>query len=384
MIAKSFAEIDRADLSALVTNGVAQGRTIEFRQKPPGDADSEKSGFLADVCSMANTAGGDLIYGVTAPSGFAESIEGVPLGSDEVEIQALSSLLNDGIDPPLPEVQIKTLRGFPSGSVLILRVPRSWAAPHMVKFKGASKFFGRNSAGKFQMDVGEIRAAIGLSERLADRIRDFRRERLSTVLEGTMPTPLAANPKIVLHLIPLEAFSLGRQIPGPMLKEHQSWFHPVAQDSDQLRYNLDGFLIVGDGAVKRGIQGYCQVFRTGIVESVDAGFLKADDKKIPGEAFEQELISIIHSYLQGLKRLDMAPPIFILLSLLGVRGHQMAGPADRAPPRPATIDRDHLLLPEIMVEAYPDRIESHLRPLFDALWNASNWPQSPYFRGEEY
>ena len=70
MIAKSFAEIDRADLSALVTNGVAQGRTIEFRQKPPGDTDSEKSGFLADVCSMANTAGGDLIYGVTAPSGF--------------------------------------------------------------------------------------------------------------------------------------------------------------------------------------------------------------------------------------------------------------------------------------------------------------------------
>jgi hypothetical protein len=40
--------------------------------------------------------------------------------------------------------------------VLRIRIPPSWAAPHIVTFQGLSRFYPRNSAGKYPLDAGEI------------------------------------------------------------------------------------------------------------------------------------------------------------------------------------------------------------------------------------
>ncbi len=66
MILKPIYEVGTDDLQALVDNGVRESKTIEYKLELPGNADSEKAKFLASVSSLANTAGGDHLFGVRA------------------------------------------------------------------------------------------------------------------------------------------------------------------------------------------------------------------------------------------------------------------------------------------------------------------------------
>ncbi|MCD6594362.1 ATP-binding protein, partial [bacterium] len=64
MIAKNIDQISEEDLQALIDNSVLEGKTIEYKQSLPGNSDSDKKEFLADISSFANASGGDLIYGI--------------------------------------------------------------------------------------------------------------------------------------------------------------------------------------------------------------------------------------------------------------------------------------------------------------------------------
>ena len=70
MIDKAIDKIEPADLERLVQNGVAEGRTLEYKEELPGGTDDDRREFLGDVSAFANASGGDLIYGAEElPSG---------------------------------------------------------------------------------------------------------------------------------------------------------------------------------------------------------------------------------------------------------------------------------------------------------------------------
>ena len=71
--------------------------------------------------------------------------------------------------------------------MLIIRIRKSWSAPHMVTFKGAARFYSRNSTGKYPLDVSEIRTAFSVSETLPDRLKNFRQHRLSLIASMRHP-----------------------------------------------------------------------------------------------------------------------------------------------------------------------------------------------------
>ena len=74
MIPKNINDILGDDLTALITNGVAEGRTIDYNRDLPGNADADKKEFLADVSSLANTVGGDLVFGMDEEQGIPMDI----------------------------------------------------------------------------------------------------------------------------------------------------------------------------------------------------------------------------------------------------------------------------------------------------------------------
>jgi hypothetical protein len=49
---------------------------------------------------------------------------------------------------------------------------------------------------------------------------------------------------------------------------------------------------------------------------------------------------------------------------------------------PAPIDRDDLVIPEVLVQDVPAAAHAVLKPLFDAVCNAGGWPRSPYYTDE--
>jgi hypothetical protein len=72
----------------------------------------------------------------------------------------------------------------------------------MVAFKHLSRFFTRNSAGKYQLDVREIRAAFASSDDLRRRITAFHTGRLGKIIANEAPISLPVTSKIIFHSHP--------------------------------------------------------------------------------------------------------------------------------------------------------------------------------------
>jgi len=379
---KPFESIDQDDLQALVDNQVSEGKRIDFKLELPRGTDSAKKEFLADVSSFANTVGGYLLYGVKEQNSIASEICGVQVTDPDAEIRRLENMVRDGIEPRIPGVSIRSVPLKTSKVVIIIKIPRSWALPHMVTFKGHGRFYARNSAGKYPLDVQELRSLFALSETVAERIRNFRAERLFRVISGETPVALDGDvAKIVLHVVPMSSFHAGHQLGVSEISEAASRYvspHWGRRD----RYNFDGFLRfrMWDSHIAAA---YIQIFRNGCIEAVDAYMLRADGERrvIPSRLFEKELIEALQQFLALQKELGIEPPFVVMLSLIGVSGYVMAAGRSWAV-EPIPIDRDSLVVPEILVEDH--EVEPHrvMKPIFDTVWNAAGWPESPYYDKE--
>lgn len=104
---KPLASISEADLQYLLGNKVREGKDIEYKRSFPGNAESDKKEFLADVSSFANTNGGHLIYGIEETGGVPTAIPGLTLPDLDAAIQRLDNLIRDGLQPRLTGVQIE-------------------------------------------------------------------------------------------------------------------------------------------------------------------------------------------------------------------------------------------------------------------------------------
>jgi Schlafen, AlbA_2 len=379
MINRRFDLIEQNDIDALVANEVHESRTIEYKEILPGQSDAEKREFLADISAFANASGGDLIYGIKEKrdadgktTGVAEQITGVSITNHDAEIGRLENILRDGIDPRLPNVQVRHLDGFPQGSVILFRIAKSWAAPHMVIYGGTSRFYSRNNRGKYQLDVGEIRSAFALSQSLPEKIRRFRDDRLGKIVGDDLPVLLPPNAKIIMHMLPIAAFDPATNVDISRVDGMSVKFMPIGVSGWDSRYNLDGFLTFTPEYRSQHNRAYVQLFRNGAIEAISSHTL--DMKSIPAGAFEFQLATALGVFLRAEQELGFAPPIFVLVSLLGVKGYKIEGFPSSDP-----IDRDLLLLPDAIIENYNASPKEVLHHIFDAVWQAAGFPRCLIF-----
>ncbi|MBP8000894.1 MAG: ATP-binding protein [Chloroflexi bacterium] len=382
MINKPFDAIEKSDIDFLVTEKVAEQRTIEYKSNLLIGPDKDKKEFLADVSSFANASGGDILYGVEEEKDSTGKGTGRPevaLGLTNINIDALKltlhNLIRDGIDPRIPVVQIKAIEGFPNGHVVLIRISKSWSPPHMVKLGGSSRFYSRVSSGKYQLDATEIRAAFVLSEALPERIKSFRIERLAKIIADETPVPILPLPKLVLHVLPLSAFTQSFQVDLQQVALDPPF--PLFVNNLDNRYNLDGFLTFRRDRESAVCDAYLQVFRSGAMEAVDTIFLtwRQNNTVIFPLELSQELINSATLYLKHMKQWEIHPPVVIMLTLLGVKDRIIKGNEFR-PYQIHSIDRNDLLLPEIVVEDFDAHVPTVLRPIFDSLWQSAGWARS--------
>src|SRR5258706_6717966 len=93
---KPLGAIEPAELEALLTDEVREGRGLEFKEKVGSD-DAAKREFLADVSSLANAAGGDLVIGVKEKDGVASELIGLERADADGEVLRLENILRHGI-----------------------------------------------------------------------------------------------------------------------------------------------------------------------------------------------------------------------------------------------------------------------------------------------
>ena len=114
-------------------------------------------------------------------------------------------MIGTGLEPRLPHIDFQFVDVGDGRHVIVVRVPHSWVAPHRVRRN--DKFYGRNSAGKYPLDVGELRTAFTLSEGVAERIRAFREDRIARIYGRETPVPIHDGGQMILHVLPLVAFT---------------------------------------------------------------------------------------------------------------------------------------------------------------------------------
>jgi hypothetical protein len=298
----------------------------------------------------------------------------------------LENIIRDGIRPRIAGLHLRTLDGFTNGLVLLIRIQKSYVAPHMVTFQEHTRFYSRNSKGKYPLDVGEIRAAFALSESLPERIRQFRDERLARIIAGETPVPLPEDHvRFVLHLLPIRALDPTFRVdPNRAAYQATKIGPPCSLGGYDHRYNFDGFLTYATFHRSEVAISYVQLFRNGAIEVVEGGTLEPPTRNNSVMRFshwEAELIKRVPSYFTMQQDLGLEPPTVLLLSISGVKGYGIGTERhDWRPPH--RIERDTLILPDILVENYATPADAILRPAFDAVWQAAGWNGSQSYNKE--
>lgn len=366
MINKSLRDISKEDLDALITNQVSESRTLDYKQAlTPG----KSSDFLEDVCALANTAGGDLILGMTAsdgiPTGYA-----LMKGPADAQILAMENSIRDGLEPRLVGTDVWPIEIEKGGLVYVIRVPRSWNAPHRVIT--TKRFMGRNSRGNYALDISELRGAFASAEAIPERIRAFRASRIIRVHSGDTPFTMPAGAKLVVHLVPLQAFSTASVIDLRGI-ESAGALPLIALTGAVSRRNLDGILSFKS---REDAAAYTQLFHNGVIEAVVSIPWHPKPGDFYQDWFEVEATKSIDRYLDLLEKKHIAPPVYLFLTLLGFKQAVIIYGNSPWIERTDPLDRDIADFPEIVLNALTMDLEA--RQLFiDRVWQAFGHDESP-------
>jgi hypothetical protein len=276
-------------------------------------------------------------------------------------------------------VAIREVRLRNGNVAVLLRVPWSWAQPHMVRMDQVNRFYYRHSAGKDIMNVNQLRAAFALTTRLDEQIGAFRRERISLIKEGAgghlTPPP---GPTVIVHVVPFESFRSGftLDLEGAM-EQAQGGLLPLGTGSNGHRFNLDGVYCFDN---VQPCNAYTQVFRNGIIESASRKLLVTYEgrKLIPCGAVPRDVIQHLRSVISFFQKLNIPPPLVTMMTLVNVREYEFVTSADIGY-YTHRVDRDDLHLPETIVKDLSESPIDICRPIFDALFNAAGYPKWPEY-----
>lgn len=381
-------QIDAARLETLRVDGVREGRQLEYKEALPGSSDEDKREFLGDVTSFANGAGGDLIFGIRErreagkATGEIEAIVGLPGLIVDAEQLRLEAMIRDSVDPRMPPLSFHEIRRDSDPPCLLVRVPRSWAGLHMVTYKNLSRFYSRNSAGKYQLDVHEIRAGFFAAETAFERLRRFRVERVARILALEAPIPIAAGPKLILHALPISGLDevWARVLTMDELKI-VSGLGLIGGTTSTWRFNLDGFVVnTYRGDLSR--ECYTQLFRDGGIEALSGSAITKDERRGGFYAWgmEQQVINGFAIYQKFWQEVGVAPPLLIGLTLSGVKGWKVLRHPYGFYDLDAMLDREVVSPPEVIMSNLASPADVVLHPLFDFVWNGGGWRGSPNYK----
>ena len=380
----NFEQVQEADLDQLITGQVPEGLHIEYKLRTYGNTDADKREFLKDVTGLANTMGGHLLLGIDAQAGIPRSIPGLPGINTDDELQRLEQILQSSVDPRIPGVRLRRIALRNGEHAIAIRVPRSWSLPHMVTFRGINRFHRRNSAGCYEASLEELRAMFNTDSQISSQFQAFRESRIAHLRGGgsTYGRNLEGNGQLILHVFPLSSFAGGSRIDLGAVMTRQSEFAPLeAGTASTFRFNIDGAL------TERGypnLYGYTQIYRNGRIESTKGNIIQNDNRgrsALPAYDIEHKSILTLRRIVWGLQAIDVPPPYFVALSVLGcsnARYHVRTDPfADPPPP----IYSDIAALPEGRIDTFGtnENYDAALKPAFDCLWNSAGHTHDQWF-----
>jgi hypothetical protein len=383
LLGQSFDEITAKTLQALIDAGATESARLDFKQKSYGSSDDEKKELLKDVSSFANTLGGYLVVGVAESEGVAKKLSPLNDLDADKELLRLENICRTGIEPPISGLRMKRL-DVAEGVLFLVMVPRSFNPPHRVTFRNSNRFYARNSAGVHELSLEELRALFGQKRRIEKKARSFVSERINRLRhnEGFAPLPVSKG-ILLIHLIPLQDFGLGRQIDVATICRNLSPFSPIHSSGYSRLINLDGCCLYHGNDPSFG---YTQIFRDGTVEATiaDLVFETAGERRISALSIMNYTHEALSNYIPAMKELGASPPILVHLSALEVFQTRLAVEQKFSYREGSKYGQSDIRLPPSVIEEFRTGGD-HDDILFEQMsyfWNAFGYERCFYFDAE--
>lgn len=376
-----FDSLVEQDLRELIDGQVPEGLRIDYKLTLYGTSDADKRELLKDISAFANLQGGHIVLGMEENAGVATRLAGMTALDPDAEILRMEQITRTGLEPRISGLRFKAVPIAPNNHALVIRVPRSWNPPHRVTAQGSNRFYVRHSAGVHEPSVEELRTLFTQSASALEQARQFREERSRFIRDGRGDRPLVGGGRLILHIVPVAAFSGAINVDVEQAHAQRQAFSPIGAGGMTPRFNYFGFINERGGEQNNG---YTQIFRNGSLEATMAGLVR-DDREgrhfIPGLALERYFFEVLSPYIIGLRDIGVPPPLILMLTLEGVQGARYAVMDNRWGDEEVPLPADVLTLPECTLEDYGTEVDHHraVRPAFDALWNAIGYARSQFF-----
>ena len=356
--------------------GKEEGKFLEFKSELKIETTEEKREFLADVSSFSNANGGDLILGVNENNGIATSINGISIENTDKFKQRIENLTRDCISPNIPPIKFQIIK-LNSGKYLVaISITESFNKPHSITLNKSLRVYSRNSSGKYPLDIFDIKDIILGSADVLKKINDFRNSRVFSIVNQDLPIKFenGESAKYIIHIIPQQAFiqKLNADLNG--IRTWTSLIMPLNADYCQQRLNFEGIYSYTSGSNFSVVTKYFQFFRNGIIESVNGNFTSKQyniEKGVWGNLISEGAISLVKQAITIYQKLDISPPIYILISLMDIKDHCFILDPSRFPwAGNRYFEQNELICPEVVINDFNVDLKNEFKFIFDMIWNA--------------
>lgn len=388
---KPFTAVSLADVEDLIARGIPESQQLDYK-RDLALSDRGKVEILKDVSALANAEGGTLIYGVAEGEddrrGYPVAVPGLGISPDST-LLALTTLLADGFDERLSGVLLRFLPTGDNRHVLVVRVPASPLAPHMISIPTSGpRFYLRSNSANVPMNMRQVKEAVMRRETALERAEqlvasrlDVLREAASAPVTGTQERPASTRSQIVVHVVPLFPAPGGWGIGDPDVDAKLRRMPPLGREEPYSgwRPSLRGYGAELRGTahvlfLRKGAAVELQRFDAVETRASGAGTVRRFPAYLVERAVRDTLKHCAELTADGLLPL----PVLVQVSILGAAGSLLLG-APHADESERPIEDDEVLLTPVIIHAWDERQDVE-RGVFNEMWQAWGFAQSWNYR----
>ena len=377
---KRLSEITINDLHELIESEIRESIILDYKSEIYGKTDKDKKEFLYDVASFANSRGGRIVIGVREKkdekgqnTGIPAEICGVDVPNEDVFLRQMTDLLLANIEERISNIESRVLDVEQNKQVVLIEVPQSVSAPHMVTYDGTNKFYCRHETRKALMDIREIQDAFERSRELMEKAKELILERMNE-----LRAKVGQDHCIYYSALPLLRDDFLVNIKEPKVHTLLDAFDLFAGEyfsggeGRDIKYHFWGLERFSSRKPPVGL------YRDGYIQT---WLLCGNGKKLiyPKE-FEKRLYNFLALAIKTYDELKIQPPLVWHSAILNAEGYKLCLPNDLdAHEINKPLGNKELVFPMGVVHSFSETIDAMIRPVCDMLYNAFGFHGSRSF-----